>query len=844
MYDPKKIESNCQKFWQKSKQKSVSKNKKKFYVLEMFPYPSGNIHMGHVRNYTIGDVIARFYKSNNYDVLHPMGWDSFGMPAENAAITNNIDPKSWTEKNIKNMKIQLKKMGLDIDWDREISTCSRHYYKHQQKIFIDFYNNGLVYKKDSEVNWDPVDQTVLANEQVIDGKGWRSGATIEKKILSQWFFKISKFSEELHKDLKILGNWPNKVKVMQSNWIGRSEGCEIDFQLVSEPEYKIKVYTSRPETLYGATFIGLSHKHPLSERFKKNARFLRFFEKVKKVASKKQLFDKTEKEGFFTSMYVNHPLKKSTKIPVYFVNYVLSEYGTGAIFGCPGHDTRDNSFAKKYNLPIKFVIADTSNEKTSADKKDPLLEVDKGKMINSFDLNDLSVTEARKKITSNIVKLKFGIKKVTFKLRDWGISRQRYWGCPIPILYLEDGTVQTVSEKDLPVLLPKYPKKICHGNPLSENEKWKNVKCTTTGQNATRETDTLDTFVDSSWYFLRFCDPSNKDQIFDTHKVNKWMPVDQYIGGIEHAILHLLYSRFFMRALKLCGYDVPLEPFKNLLTQGMVNHETFKTIDGEWIEPVNVNSNRGVYFTKDGRRVLKGRSEKMSKSKKNTVSPEQIIKRYGADTARLFMMADSPPERDLEWSDSGIQATYKYLKKIFTFLKTSNFMFVTNSNLEKSSNIKMVKLTNEYVRKITQDLRSQRFNTAVAKLRELSNILLKLDKKNNQIFDGCWSIFVRLIYPFTPHFSEEIAQSSLNYNISISSLPWPVEVPVDKKHEKNVNLVLQINGKKKLVLSIKKSASQDEVINNVRINHPKIMPIIEQKKKVVFVKDKIINFVI
>ena len=843
MYNPHEIESKCQKLWEKSRKKVGNKNKKKYYVLEMFPYPSGNIHMGHVRNYTIGDVIARFHKSNDYDVLHPMGWDSFGMPAENAAMTNNTDPKSWTEKNISNMKIQLKKMGLDIDWDRELSTCSEEYYKHQQKIFIDFFKNGLVYKKDSEVNWDPVDKTVLANEQVIDGKGWRSGAKIETKVLSQWFFKISKFSEELYEDLNQLENWPEKVKIMQNNWIGRSEGCEILFQLDKSTSEPINIFTTRPETIYGATFIGLAYNHPLSTNFEDDSEFINFSKRVKRLTSSRKLFDKAEKEGFFTSMYAKHPLLENCKIPIYFVNYVLSDYGTGAVFGCPGHDQRDNSFAKKYALPIKFVIEDLAS-KNGSKENNPVLTTSNCKMINSANLNELSIKDARKRVLEMLEHAKIGKRKITFKLKDWGISRQRYWGCPIPIIYLKDGTVRTVPEKDLPVLLPKYSNNAGHGNSLISNKEWLNVKCKITGQNAKRESDTLDTFVDSSWYFLRFCDPRNKDRIFDVSKIKHWMPVDQYIGGIEHAILHLLYSRFFMRALKFCGYDVPLEPFKNLLTQGMVNHETFKTNDNRWIEPKDTVFRNKKFYTIDGEEVYKGRSVKMSKSKKNTVNPEEIIREYGADTARLFMMADSPPERDLEWSESGIKATFKYLKKIFLFLKSSNFKFNQTSKINKFVNTEEVVYTNNYIGKITADIVNHRFNTAVAKIRELSNKLLTIDQKKEEIFNYCWSIYVRLIYPFTPHFSEEIAQFALKGSTSIADLPWPTQESPQARKEEKVNLVVQINGKKKSLLSVSKGANQDEVMRCIESENTKLFSAIKTQKKVIFVENKIINFVV
>ena len=839
-YPHKRLEEKWQKKWIDSKifKASNSSKKKKKYILEMFPYPSGNIHMGHVRNYTIGDVIARFYFSNGFNVLHPMGWDSFGMPAENAALTNNLDPHEWTNQNIAKMKSQLKAIGLAIDWDREISTCSSKYMKHQQKIFIDLYNNGLVYKKDSIVNWDPVDKTVLANEQVIDGKGWRSGAEVQTKTLSQWFFKISQFSKELLNDLKDLNGWPNKVKTMQNNWIGRSEGCQIIFKVEGRNSEEIKVFTTRPETIYGAAFIGLSYDHYISKKFHNDNDFINFKTNAQKVSKTRELLDKAEKKGFFTSFYATHPFLKK-KIPVYFVNYVLSDYGTGAIFGCPAHDERDREFANNFNIKYLSVISDEPITEGS-DTTEP-------KLINSGTLNGLNLYEAKKKIIRELEISKTGKGEVFYKLRDWGVSRQRYWGCPIPIIYREDGKIFTVPESELPILLPNRMGLNITSNPLQNNTDWRHTKCPQTGMNAIRETDTLDTFVDSSWYFLRFCDSSNKEMPFSANAVNKWMPVDHYIGGIEHAILHLLYSRFFMRALKTCGYNVSQEPFKNLLTQGMVNHETYKDHENKWIEPSKVEKKNGKYFSVSGKEIKKGRSEKMSKSKKNIIDPDKIINKYGADTARLFMMADSPPERDLEWSDEGIKATCKFLSKIYNHLNNIELKFLIEDDLGinelSQENKKLYIFIKDTIIKTTEDLKNCRFNTAVAKLRELANILFRVNVENEILNNFGWSIFIRLIYPFTPHFSEELAFLGGLRKSFVSEIPWPKsekKVFVSKK----CNQVVQINGKKKFVIEVNMDLEKIQFLKELDKQKPNFRGELKHVKKLIYVKNKITNFVI
>ena len=652
-----------EKKWQKvfSNQKLSNKNGKKFYCLEMFPYPSGKIHMGHVRNYTIGDVIARYKFMKGFNVLHPMGWDSFGLPAENASKSNNLHPKVWTNKNIETMKSQLKMLGLSIDWDLEISTCDKDYYKHQQEIFIDFYNQGLVSRKETYVNWDPVEKTVLANEQVINGRGWRSNAIVERKKLSQWFFNITKFSDELLKDLDNLEGWPEKVKLMQKNWIGKSFGCEINFNIKNKDQ-KIKVFTTRPDTIFGASFIALSADHPLSENFKNLKEFKEFKKECNKSGTTEEALANADKIGYKTNLEVEHPFIKNKTIPVYFANFVLMDYGTGAVFGCPGHDQRDFDFAKKYKLEIIKVVSDgEKNELTEA-------YTGTGSMINSDFINGFNVEKAKNKIIEEIEKLSLGQRKTLFRLKDWGISRQRYWGCPIPMIYLENGKVVPVDKSELPIELPEDIDLKSQGNPLDAHPKWKYTVEKSTGMKAVRETDTLDTFVDSSWYFLRFCSPNHKLSPFDQKEVKYWMPVDQYIGGIEHAILHLLYSRFFTKGINVCNKDFNIsEPFKNLFTQGMVCHESYKDEKGNWLYPSEVEKidTNNIVKKLDKSKVSVGPPESMSKSKKNTIDPETMINQYGADAVRWFILSDSPPEKDVQWSDTGVDSANKFLQKIW-----------------------------------------------------------------------------------------------------------------------------------------------------------------------------------
>ena len=668
-YNFKIIEEKWQEYWIKKKTfaTKIDKNKKKFYCLEMFPYPSGKIHMGHVRNYTIGDVLARYKSLEGYNVLHPMGWDSFGMPAENAARQNKLSPKDWTESNILNMKMQLKRLGLSIDWDREISTCSPDYYKHQQEFFLELYDKGLVYRKEQYVNWDPIDQTVLANEQVIDGKGWRSGAVVERRKLNQWFFNITKFSGELLQGLEGLDQWPNKVKVMQRNWIGKSFGCEVEFKIENSKNIgSISCFTTRPDTLFGMSFLAVSVDHPLSKFYENDEKFKEFKKQCSTTGTTEESIANAEKIGFKTDLIAINPLDNNLKVPVYFANFVLMEYGLGAVFGCPAHDQRDLDFALKYKLKVTTVVSPELGKKNF--KVNNKAYTGPGYICNSSFLNGLKCPDdSIIKTIEYLEKEKLGTKKINFRLKDWGVSRQRYWGCPIPIMYDDSGKAHKVPKDMLPVELPNIDRLEPTGNPLDKEVEWKTINFK--GKKYLRETDTLDTFVDSSWYFLRFCSPQKKDYGFDFKEAKYWMPVDQYIGGVEHAILHLLYSRFFMQAISYKNKNIDLkEPFKGLFTQGMVCHETYKDLKNNWISPDEI-------IIKDGKKVLKkdnsievkvGSIESMSKSKKNTIDPEKIIDSYGADSVRLFILSDSPPEKDVQWFEEDIISSFKFLQKLWS----------------------------------------------------------------------------------------------------------------------------------------------------------------------------------
>jgi leucyl-tRNA synthetase len=841
-YKFKEIEKKWQNIWSKNNifKTKIDPKKKKFYCLEMFPYPSGKIHMGHVRNYTIGDVLSRYKSLNGFNVLHPMGWDSFGMPAENAARQNKTSPKKWTIENIHTMKTQLKQLGLSIDWDREISTCSEDYYKHQQKLFLELYDKGLVYRKESYVNWDPVDQTVLANEQVIDGRGWRSGAIVERKKLKQWFFKISQFSKVLLEDLKLLSEWPEKVKTMQKNWIGKSYGCEINFKIIGSENLKfIKCYTTRPDTLFGLSFLALSVDHPLSKYFLNDEKFISFKQECSKTGTTEESIAHATKIGFKTDLKAINPLDENVAVPIYFANFVLMDYGFGAVFGCPAHDQRDFDFAKKYDLEIKTVVKPPI-ENDSYQVKDAAYSGG-GILINSKNLNGLEVpNESIKKTIELLEEKQLGKKKINYRLKDWGISRQRYWGCPIPIAYDSDNNIIKIPEKDLPVKLPDEININTTGNPLDKHKNWKFVNIN--GKECVRETDTLDTFVDSSWYFLRFCSPKNNMAPFDIEDLKYWMPVDQYVGGVEHAILHLLYSRFFMKAINLDNEAINIkEPFKGLFTQGMVCHKTFKDENNNWLSPEEVISDDDKnYFLKNNpsKKVIVGPSESMSKSKKNTINPEKIVNEYGADSVRFFILSDSPPEKDVQWSEDGMISSFKFIQKFW--LLNNQIVNLINKPI-KNDNEDIDNFTNKIINEINQCLENFKYNLLISSYHKIYNYF-KIIADNEVNFKNLKSNYGKilvLLMPVLPHFANEcIEMINLQKNIK-----WPTfdeKVILGTK----CNIVIQINGRKRGVINTQIDLEKHDIIEEV--NKTEVFErylIKENLKKIIYVKNKIINFI-
>ncbi len=844
-YNFKIVEKKWQDLWRREKsfEAKIDLSKKKFYCLEMFPYPSGKIHMGHVRNYTIGDVLARFKTMQGYNVLHPMGWDSFGMPAENAAKQNNLDPKKWTEKNISIMKEQLKTLGLSIDWSKEISTCSPEYYKHQQLFFLELYDKGLVYRKENYVNWDPVDQTVLANEQVIDGRGWRSGATVERKKLNQWFFNISKFSEELLSGLEELNEWPSKVKTMQKNWIGKSFGCEINFKIEGKLKInQVKCFTTRPDTLFGLSFLALSIDHPISKFYENDLSFQNFKKDCSKTGTTEESISQAEKIGFKTDLVAMNPFDENIKVPIYFANFVLMDYGFGAVFGCPAHDQRDLDFALKYNLEVKTVVKPI--EENDNFKVTDIAYTGSGVIINSNFLDKLKVPDQSiPKAIELLEEEKIGKKKINFRLKDWGISRQRYWGCPIPIAYNRQNEIVKIPKESLPVKLPENINLDTTGNPLDHQGEWK--KIIIDGNECTIETDTLDTFVDSSWYFLRFCSSNNEIEGFNIDDVNYWMPVDQYIGGVEHAILHLLYSRFFMHALSYKSEKLNLkEPFKGLFTQGMVCHPTYKDQNNDWLSPEDVFSEDGInYYNKNktSEKVTVGTTESMSKSKKNTIDPAIIINECGADAVRLFILSDSPPEKDVQWSDQGMSASYKFIQKFWLLhekIKDNN-----KSESKKADRIfdeKLEFFTNQIIDKINTNLEKFSYNVIIANLHETYNFLNKtVDTKPSNFIDNYIKI-LKVMNPIVPHLSSECL-SEMNVNEQIL---WP---DVNKKYlvKEGFNIVVQINGKKRMLLSTNENLDQNELMGRIK-GMKEIQKYLGNKPifKCIFIKNKLINLIV
>ena len=852
-YNIGQTEEKWQKAWENNQSfKAVVKpGKPKSYVLEMFPYPSGRIHMGHVRNYTLGDVVARFRRAQGFNVLHPMGWDAFGLPAENAAIQNKVHPAAWTKENIASMRVQMKSMGLSIDWSREIATCDPDYYRHEQKMFLDFLKNDLAYRKESWVNWDPVENTVLANEQVIDGKGWRSGAPVERKKLTQWFLKITDFGDELLSAIETLDRWPERVRLMQQNWIGRSEGMRVHFAL--NPAHgafsSIEVYTTRHDTLFGASFIGLSPNHPLAEELARNNPGLQtFLKECAQLGTSEEALEKAEKKGFDTGLFVDHPLVPGQKLPVWVANFIVMDYGTGAIFGCPAHDQRDLDFARKYALPVRPVI-ESDEIITDTAYTGP------GKIINSDFLNGKTIDEAKQIVAEKLEKMTIGERKVQYRLHDWGISRQRYWGCPIPVVHCPSCGVVPVPDDQLPVTLPEDVSFDKPGNPIAHHPTWKHTSCPQCGGKAERETDTFDTFFESSWYFLRFCVGPDEKQAFTREAADYWMAVDQYVGGVEHAVLHLLYSRFFTRALQKCGYPVKTpEPFAGLFTQGMIGHETFKdAVDGSWLYPQDVRREGDGWVRIDnGNPVLHGRVEKMSKSKKNTVDPAEIMTSYGADAARLFILSDSPPERDMEWTESGIEGAWRYVNRLARLIgepKTALPAPGTAKPVDFSPEAaKLRSLTHKTIAAITRDLEHFHFNKAVARIREFSNGLEDFERADLSPSDA-WALregletLTILFNPMMPHLAEEMWQS-LGHSQWLTETSWPV-ADAALLYDDTVQMPVQVNGKLRATLEMPRDAGE-EVVKNLALANDNIQRAIGDQpiRRVIVVANRVVNIVI
>ncbi|NQW01513.1 MAG: leucine--tRNA ligase [Rhodospirillales bacterium] len=851
-YNFKETEQKWQSHWSEHKcfEVNIDPAKEKYYVLEMFPYPSGRIHMGHVRNYALGDLVARYKKAQGFNVLHPMGWDAFGLPAENAAIENNVHPAKWTRENIATMRGQLKSMGLSYDWSREIATCEPAYYAHEQKMFLDFLQNDLVYRKESWVNWDPVENTVLANEQVIDGRGWRSGAEVEKRQLSQWFLKITAFAEELLQDIAELERWPDKVRLMQENWIGRSEGAHIRFQ-VSDRSDQLEVYTTRPDTIFGASFCAVAANHPISQELARtNAELALFISECNRMGTSEAAIETAEKKGFDTGLTCKHPFVEGLELPLYVANFVLMDYGSGAIFGCPAHDQRDLDFARKYDLPVIAVVAPKGAEADSILIENTATTGD-GVLINSDFLDGLDVKTAKTRVIDVFEERNIGKRAINFRLRDWGVSRQRYWGCPIPVVHCGDCGIVPVPEEQLPVVLPEDVDLSVVGNPLDRHPSWKHVDCPACGKAALRETDTFDTFFESSWYFARFADPANADKGFSPESADYWLPVDQYIGGIEHAVLHLLYSRFFTRALKQCGYLSLKEPFAGLMTQGMVCHATFRDERGNWLLPDDVIiDDNGSSRTSAGTIVTIGRSEKMSKSKKNVVDPEFIIGSYGADTARLFMLSDSPPDRDLDWTDSGVEGAWRYLNRLWRMISEPSVALAVLDTARPEAMdghvFDVYRTVHKTISGLTEDLDRFHFNKAVARIRELSNTLETLQPEQagaDWVMRFGLETLICLIAPMTPHIAEE-AWQRLGHDSILANTPWP-KADQALVLDDMQTIGVQVNGKLRGTIELPVDCPRD-IAEQQALELPNVISAMDGKpaRKVIVVPNRIVNVVI
>src|SRR5215470_12352013 len=850
-YNAQETEETWQKIWREGRTFEVATNpaKPKYYVLEMFPYPSGKLHVGHVRNYTMGDVVARYKRAQGYNVLHPMGWDAFGLPAENAAIAGKVHPKTWTYENIATMRAQLERMGVSYDWRREIATCHPGYYKHEQKMFLDFLKAGLAYRRESWVNWDPEENTVLANEQVIDGRGWRSGALVEKRLLSQWFLRITAYSDDLLDTIKTLDRWPERVRLMQENWIGRSEGARVFFGLKGRAD-KFEIFTTRPDTLYGAAFMAVSPNHPLAlELGKKDPRLQEFIAECNRMGTSEAVLETAEKRGYDTGLKALHPLVAGWELPVYVANFVLMEYGTGAIFGCPGHDQRDLDFARKYGLPVKPVVLPPGADAATFAIADTAY-VEDGTIINSDFMNGLSVANAQRAVIDRLQSIGAGKSSITYRLRDWGVSRQRYWGCPIPVVHCGDCGIVPVPEKDLPVLLPDDVSFDKPGNPLDHHPTWKHVACPKCGKPARRETDTFDTFFESSWYFLRFCSP-RAESAFERKDVDYWMPVDQYIGGVEHAVLHLLYSRFFTRALTECGYLDLKELFAGLFTQGMVCHATYRDADGEWLFPDEVTEKEdGSLFDAKGRPVQVGRLEKMSKSRKNVVGLEPVISEYGADTARLFLMSDSPPERDLEWTDAGIKGVWRYVNRLWR-LATEPAVPLPPPGAALPNQLTpaaeaALRTAHRTIAAVTDDLDKFRFNRAVARIHELTNALEAMGgggAGEAVVLRFGLETATRLVAPMMPHLAEEL-WAVLGRTSLLADEPWPKPDPALVAQER-VTIAVQVNGKLRGTLELPRDTEQ-AAAESAALALPTVARHLGGRapRKVIIVPNRIVNVVV
>ena len=850
-YNASAIETKWQERWEDERcfTADTGTEKPKYYVLEMFPYPSGRIHMGHVRNYTLGDVVARYRRARGFNVLHPMGWDAFGLPAENAAMERGVHPGKWTTENIAAMRTQLRGMGLSYDWDRELATCTPDYYQHEQRMFLRFLDKGLAYRKESWVNWDPVENTVLANEQVVDGRGWRSGAEVERRLLSQWFLKITEYADDLLDAIDRLERWPDRVRLMQQNWIGRSEGAEVSFRLTrASPDSSdsITVFTTRPDTLFGASFLAVAANHPIALALAEDDDAAAdFVAECAKLGTSEAAVETAEKKGYDTGLYVAHPLDDSIELPVYIANFVLMEYGTGAIFGCPAHDQRDLDFANAYDLPVIPVVLPDDADAASFAITDTAY-TGPGKLYQSRDWDGLGVEDGKRAAITALEASGSGTGRTTYRLRDWGVSRQRYWGCPIPIIHCDSCGQVPVPEADLPVTLPEDIDFDAPGNPLSNHPTWKDVNCPTCGGKAVREQDTFDTFFESSWYFLRFADPHHPEG-FSREAAAYWMPVDQYIGGVEHAVLHLLYSRFFMRALRDTGYLEMDEPFAGLMTQGMVCHQTFRDSDGKWLFPTEVERDgAGWKQLETGGDVKAGRIEKMSKSKRNVVDPELIISKYGADTARLFMLSDSPPERDMEWTESGVEGASRFLKRLYRMAADPALAKAGGALPTEGAGGDLVRATHRAIDAMSGDIEGFRFNKAVAQLYTLANAIG--DVKGDDDASAAARRFgivtlTRLIYPMAPHIAEEMWQA-LGHDTMLAVTAWPEADPA-LLTEDSIEIGVQVNGKLRDTVSLPHDAEEDDA-RATALASAGVIRYLEgrEPRKVIVVKNRIINVVV